>query len=354
MWPFSKRVEKRQDGTSYTDVVTRALVAAATGEEQGTAAGTAALETAASLYARCFSMATIAPASVNTAALTPAVLSNIAREMVTRGESMYKIRVAGERVRVYPVGSWDIRGADDPEQWQVRVDTSGPTSSSTTELIPYAGVLHFLWSFDSALPWVGVGPASRSALSGRLHGALEQHLAHEVSAPVGAIIPIPSSPETDDDDVDVLGDLRKDIRNLKGSVVLTETTSSAFGEGRAFAPQHDWRPQRIGADPPDSLIALRSESGRSVLAAAGVPPSLYEVGESAAGRREALRLFLHTGLAPAGEIIAQEIALKLEVDVSINFDRTYAADITSRSRALGQMVTAGMDLDEARRLAGLS
>ena len=139
MWPFSKRVEKRQDGTSYTDVVTRALVAAATGEEQGTAAGTAALETAASLYSRCFSMATIAPASVNTAALTPAVLSNIAREMVTRGESMYKIRVAGERVRVYPVGSWDIRGADDPEQWQVRVDTSGPTSSSTTELIPYAG-----------------------------------------------------------------------------------------------------------------------------------------------------------------------------------------------------------------------
>ena len=91
-----------------------------------------------------------------------------------------------------------------------------------------------------------------------------------------------------------------------------------------------------------------------MLAAAGVPPSLYEVGESAAGRREALRLFLHTGLAPAGEIIAQEIALKLEVDVSINFDRTYAADITSRSRALGQMVTAGMDLDEARRLAGLS
>ena len=196
-------------------------------------------------------------------------------------------------------------------------------------------------------------PASRSALSGRLHGALEQHLAHEVSAPVGSVIPVPASPETDDDDVDVLGDLRKDIRNLRGSVVLTETTSSAFGEGRAFAPQHDWVPQRIGADPPDSLIALRSESGRSVLAAAGVPPSLYEVGGDAAGRREAWRQFLHGSLQPVAEMVAQEIALKLEVAVSINFDRLFASDLTSRSRALGQMTKAGVPLEEARRLAGL-
>ena len=70
MWPFGKRalVEKRQDASSYTDVVIRALVAAATGEEQDTAHGTAAAETAASLYSRAFLMARISPKSAATKA----------------------------------------------------------------------------------------------------------------------------------------------------------------------------------------------------------------------------------------------------------------------------------------------
>ena len=139
MWPFGKRVEKRQ-GTSYSDTIINARVAAATGSEQGTAAGTAALETAASLYSRCFSLADVTPATVATRALTPAIMANIVREMILRGSSMYAIRTDAGRFRLYPVGSWDIRGGDDPSAWRVQTSTYGPTSSSTTKLVSYESV----------------------------------------------------------------------------------------------------------------------------------------------------------------------------------------------------------------------
>ena len=81
------------------------------------------------------------------------------------GESMYLIRVRDERVKLAPCGSWDTRGGDDPDEWQVQVDTYGPTSSSKTKLISYSEVLHFKWSYDSALPWVGVGPDARGPVT---------------------------------------------------------------------------------------------------------------------------------------------------------------------------------------------
>ena len=121
VWPSEKRpVEKRQDGTSYTDVVTRALVVAATGEKQGTAAGTSVIETAASLYARCFAMASISPESERTRALRPTILANTVRKMVTRGRVHVPDSGTGRKGEAGSCGSWDTRGGDDPDEWQFR------------------------------------------------------------------------------------------------------------------------------------------------------------------------------------------------------------------------------------------
>ena len=302
VWPSEKRpVEKRQDGTSYTDLVTRALVAAATGEKQGTAAGTSVIETAASLYARCFAMASISPESERTRALRPTILANTVRKMVTRGESTYLIRVRDERVKLAPCGSWDTRGGDDPDEWQVQVDTYGLTSSSNTKLISYSEVLHFKWSYDSTLPWVGVGPDARAPVTGRLHGALESSLAGEVSGPQGSDIPVPQSldkgGDEDDAEADPMFDLTRDIRGLRGSVALVETAFAGFGEGRAESPAKDWIVNRKGPNPPDSLIEPRQQSFERILASFGIPSPLF-VRTDATSRREALREYLHSGLQP--------------------------------------------------------
>ena len=355
MWPFRKApVETRQDGTSYTDVVIRALVAAATGEEQAAAHGTAASEAAASQYARAFSMARITPESPTTRAVTAFVLANVVREMVTRGESMYLIRVTGGEIELAPVGSWDIRGGDRKDDWQVRVDTYGPTSSSTTTLVPYAQVLHFMWSYDSALPWVGVGPLSRASVTGSLHGGLDRTLGYEVRGPVGHLLPTPAGPDTEDENEDPLGDLRRDIANLKGATALVETTSAGFGEGSLAAPRRDWVPSRIGASPPEPLVNLQEQTFDQLLAACGVPAALYGRGGDAAGRREAFRVFLHASVSPVAEIIAEELRRKLEVpDLMLTFDELFAGDLQGRARALHSMTQAGVPIEDARRLAGL-
>ena len=356
MWPFRKApVEARQDASSYTDTIVRALVAAATGEEQDTAHGTAAAEAAASLYARAFSMARISPKSAATKAVTPSMLANVMREMLTRGESMYLIRVTGGEVELAPVGSWDIRGGDDKADWTVRVDTYGPTSSSTTTTVPYSGVLHFMWSYDSALPWVGVGPLSRATITGSLHGGLERSLGYEVGGPVGHLLPTPQGPDTEDEDDDPLGDLRRDIANLRGAAALVETTSGNWEASSIGAPRRDWIPSRIGPNPPASLVDLREQTADGMLAACGVPAALYGRGGDASGRREAFRVFLHASVSPVAEIIAQELRAKLEApDMRLTFDDLFASDLSGRARALQSMVNAGVPLDDARRLAGLA
>ena len=92
-----------------------------------------------------------------------------------------------------------------------------------------------------------------------------------------------------------------------------------------------------------------------MLAACGVPAGLHGRGGDASGRREAWRQFLPGSVTPVAEIIAGELRAKLEIlDLMLMFDELYASDLQGRARALQSMVGAGMDLDDARRLAGLS
>ena len=136
--------------------------------------------------------------------------------------------------------------------------------------------------------------------------------------------------------------------------MLTETTAAGWGEGSLAAPRADWRPQRIGADPPVSLATLRTDSAQAVLSACGVSADLFVAGD-AAGQRESWRRFLHGSVQPPGDLLAGELADKLDVPrLRLNFDRLFASDLSGRARAFGSMVQAGMDADRAARLAGLS
>ena len=72
-----------------------------------------------------------------------------------------------------------------------------------------------------------------------------------------------------------------------------ETTAAGWGEGRAAAPQSDWQPRRIGANPPPVLPTLRGDAYDAVLAACEVPPYLARV-STAQGQRVALRRYLTT------------------------------------------------------------
>ena len=113
----------------------------------------------------------------------------------------------------------------------------------------------------------------------------------------------------------------------------------------------DWRAERLGANPPVSLVDLSSRAERSVLAACGVPVELVD-SNSGTGDREAWRRFLFGSVAPVAKIIEEELRAKLDPGVGLQFPELRASDLAGRARAFKQLTEAGVDTKEAREICG--
>ena len=83
------------------------------------------------------------------------------------------------------------------------------------------------------------------------------------------------------------------------------------------APRDDWETKRIGANPPAGEVTLLERAFREVLSACGVPAALFERADGTASR-EAFRRFLHSTLQPLGDLIALELAAKLDSPVTLS------------------------------------
>ena len=346
-WPWSKREPERRQSVPFTDAVVAALTAQASGQSVGDASAIAALETACALYTRAFAAVRFSP---RVPALSPFAMALIARNLIRRGEDVHQIMVERGAVRLQPIGSWDVRGGPDPAEWWYRCDRFGP-SGNLTELVPGASVIHCMYAVDSARPWYGIGPLGWARSTGTLAANLETRLGEEAGGSVGYLLPVPQDGGDGSDD-DPLAGLKTDLANLKGRGALVETTSAGWGEGKGAAPISDYKPQRIGANPPATLPSLRTEAAASVLSACGVPVSLATDADGT-GQREAWRRFVMGSVEPLLEIVKMEIEAKLDRPVSFNLDRLWAHDLAGRASSFKAMVTAGMDVAKAASLSGL-
>ena len=353
--PWRRRSETRQSTQPFTDAIIAAIASQAGGTLPADPLGLAALEMAAGAYARAFAGASLTPA---VPALTPAIRADLGRSLIRRGEAVYLIEVRRGALRLTPAGSWDIRGGPDPESWMYRADIFGP-SGNLTRFVPGAAVLHPMFSYDPARPWLGLSPLQWASLTGALAGNLEKRLGEETGGPVGHVVPVPQDPDAGDDEDDnaeekPLDQLRKDLAGLAGRTAIVETTAAAWGEGPGAAPQTDWQPRRFGANPPAALGVLRSDVGQAVLAACGTPPSLFIANSDGTAQREAWRRFVMGSVEPLAEIIGGELADKLDAPgLRFDFAGLWAHDLAGRAQAFKQMTTAGMDLAKAAALAGL-
>ena len=130
-----------------------------------------------------------------------------------------------------------------------------------------------------------------------------------------------------------------------------DTTSSGWGGGSIEAPQRDWKANRLGADPPETLGKLRGDVKNDIFGAYGIPSSIHGTGGSA---RESYRQFLASTIQPLAKLVAEELADKLDTPtLALTFEDLRAADIASRSRAYKQLVDAGMDAAKAASVTGL-
>ena len=347
-----QRIERRQ--SSFTDAVLLSLLQQANGTQAGSPLEIAALEMAAGQYARAFAGAMVnAPARIK-AALNPSVLALIARDILRRGESIHMIDVEGGRVRLLPAGTWDVRGGWEKESWAYRLDLFGP-SGNITRLVPEAAVVHCMYSYDAARPWLGLSPLQWAKSTGTLAANLEARLGQEAGGPVGYLYPVPldSAPGTDDAP-GPLDLLRKDLDAMRGEAVLVSTTSSGWEQGKDAAPHQDWIGQRVGARIPEANEVLRTSAGRAILGACGCPPGLFETAGSGQESREAWRRFVYGSVQPVAALVAEELSRKLDASVALDFKELRAEDTPGLAASYKKYKEGGLSDDDAMKATFLS
>ena len=185
----------------------------------------------------------------------------------------------------------------------------------------------------------------------KIVSSLEARQGEESAAPVGAIMPMARGPQDPDDDEDPLTQLRSDLRQIGGRTILTETQMST-GD-RATSPMADYAMKRLGGNIPATMTALRNDVGMDVARASGVPLALVEALATGTGSREGYRRFCNSACAAAANLIVDEIESKLGVTVKFDLSGAYGSDLVGRSSAVQKLVAAGVDVKDAREIAGL-
>lgn len=346
-WPWTRKTEDRESGGNYSDAVLRLIAAEAAGTAADVAS-TAAVECAAGSLARAFAAATVKGPPHVLEAVTPAVLSQIGRDLIRSGESLHVIDLdRSARFSLLPASAWTFEGNASPSTWSVRATTYGP-STSTTRRLPFAGVVFVRWGSTPARTHEGTAPTSWAHTTARLQSEAEKSLADESQGPLAQLLTVPK-----DGGDSSLDDLRADIGRARGKGVFVETTQGGYGQGPSGAPQRDWVPQRLGPNPPQSLVQLRRDVFDAVLASCGTPPSMFVANSDGTAQREAQRRYYLNTVLPLAGILERELRDKLAApSLELVFDR-YPLDLAGRAQAFQKLVAGGVPVTEALATSGL-
>ena len=333
--------EIRTDATALAiDALTAAVGATAINTW---AAG--AVECAAGLWARSLSTATVQPDDA--APIGPRWLQEVGRDLARRGEAVYLADVApGGRLRLLRATTTDVWGdGPDPAGWWYRLTVTGPRTTRTVTA-PAASVVHLRYATDPHSPARGLSPLEYASLTGTLGANLERSLGYEAGGAVANLIALPEGHQSPEGLTDA-------IRTAKGRTLLPETTAGGYGD-KMGAPRRDWKPERLGAEPPMALVHLRQHVESTVLACFGIGAPLGPQGwtDGTAAREAARRLWTLT-VQPLGDLIAEELTRVLERPVRLEYGRPSGmADLAARARAVAALAKSGISTDDALLLTG--
>ena len=346
-----RRTERRNNGGDFYSTVLRTVELEAATKSADSAA-TAAVEAAAGLLGRELAQATVK----GTDALTAPVLRQIGRDLVRPGASLHRIDTTRGRLRLLACGEWHWhsgRGAD-PDTWTVKATEFGPSGTLVYDL-PAAAVLYLDWAHNASTPWAGKGALDWAALTARVNANAERSLGKEMNGNVAQLVVQPKNVAASGTDADgnpttnPVEQLAKDVAGADGRTVYVETVNA---DGRAEAPQYDWKPQRLGPQPPAEVAEIARDAFARVLSAFGVPAGLFVPDADGTAQRESLRRYRMNVVEPTARLIEHEARVKLEADVSLTFDG-YALDLAGRAQAFQKLVAGGTEVERALALTGL-
>ncbi len=287
MWPFKTEVRE-----GYSEALLGLMLSSAQGTAKADPRLTGAASTCAGLWGRSFAGSTIKP-SIGETGLSPDVLHEVGSSLVTHGESVWLIEVENGAVVLIRAASWDITGrGTDSRSWRYRVEIPGPDYHQSIT-VPGEQIFHPRINANPVQPHKGISPLALAGFTATALAGVESMLSGEANSPSGYVLPAP---------LDNLGEeavkrLADDLRLSKGRTKLVPSMLRSWGEDARPAGS-DWSSKRIGANPPESLVKLRNDSHEQVLAACGVPPSMFGTGGQASSAREAFRQFVFSTIMP--------------------------------------------------------
>ena len=308
----------------------------------------------------CPSHAAVLTNAAELAGLAPDqfVLRAIARELGRCGSIVFDLEVDGGGLVLRPAAyAQVVRGTNDPASWEYLLTMNGP-ATSTTRRRRRDEVAALVYGPSPASPWKGNAPWQSAPLSSQLMAGIERQLSGEASSSSGYVIPMPDTGDRGqaadaDGEDDPLTTLRRDMAASRGKTLLVPSLAGGLGAGPGVSPttSQEYMPRRWGADPPEALIELRRDVERSVLSCYGILPSLFYERAAGTALREAGRQTHANSAVPIAQLVAAQLSEALDESITLTLPR--ATDVATLSRAIGSLVTAGVEVGEARAIVGI-
>ena len=344
---------------TYTSDRLAAISASYASGPAAIATATAAVEIAAGVWGRALSLATVDPQTPRTRGITPAMLELTGRALARRGQVVFDLEVgAGGDLVLLPCASACVLiGTADPRTWIYSLMVYGP-SSTVTRYKSRGGCVHLQAGTQPDRPWQGRAPWQSAQLTGALLAGVERQLSGEAESASGYVLAVPDvgdkgqAADADGED-DPLSTLRRDLAAAKGRTLLAPSMTAGFGGGPGVAPMQaqEYKPKRFGIDPPESLTELRRDVERSVLSCYGILPSLFYERVAGTALREAGRQTHANSAVPIAELVAAQLSEALDEAITLTLPRP--TDMATLARAVGSLVTAGVEVGEARAIVGI-
>ena len=271
-------------------------------------------------------------------------LSQIAREMVSAGESTWVISVSSTGgVELLPCSVLDVLGGPTPATWLYTLMLNGPSQTVTVQR-PGESILSFRLRTDAKTPWRG-RPAITAAGTAALLCELESQMHAESRVAPARVIAVGAVPSLSDDVSELIG---------AGGIV---------GVSQATGSREDSSPVKAGIirnETPAPSVSLHTTLATMICGALGCPPDLVFGGNSESGSRESMRRFGSTTIQNLMVTIAREWQLKLGMELLWDLDQLRSSDEVSRARATGsranavqRLVQSGVELPKALAIAGI-
>ena len=336
-WPWQR--EKREE-----DHYTAAAMAALLADAQGLSANVQDMAVAgacARIYATAMALARIEPAaSAASMLLSARCRAYIGAQLALSGNAILSLESTEAGLMAVPATGYADTGNHDPATWIYTVDTSGPGTSYSRRRRG-ADLLHFRLDTEPRTPWRGVSPLRRAGFDAHALAGLSRQVAETTDAPHGWFM-------TDGafEDEESLQSVVESYRTTRGrAIAMTRTVAAA--QKQTELTQFGAHALRFD----QGLQLLRRDMAAEVSAALGIPAALIH-GTSGVQGREAWRQ-LGVYLGGIGELLAVEVAEKLDERVSFDFSGLAAADIRARAAAFKSLVAGGLSEESALRIVAL-